>query len=199
MFRQFSSAVCLSCALFPAGGTMSLCAQNRLDSLQRLDEVVVTAKTLSKEVIPVQQLAGAQLQRLGAHSVADAIRYFSGVQIKDYGGVGGLKTVNIRSMGTNHVGVFYDGIELGNHGSGDTLQRTEECPSSTSQRLCLGRKYLFAVSDAPICSRRASAREVHLQDRLLWGSQPFHRVGQAFERAYQFFGKRGIYVHHRAI
>ena len=118
MFRQFSSAVCLSCALFPAGGTMSLCAQNRLDSLQRLDEVVVTAKALSKEVIPVQQLAGAQLQRLGAHSVADAIRYFSGVQIKDYGGVGGLKTVNIRSMGTNHVGVFYDGIELGNAQNG---------------------------------------------------------------------------------
>ena len=118
MFKQFSSAVCLSCALFPAGGTMSLCAQNRLDSLQRLDEVVVTAKALSKEVIPVQQLAGAQLQRLGAHSVADAIRYFSGVQIKDYGGVGGLKTVNIRSMGTNHVGVFYDGIELGNAQNG---------------------------------------------------------------------------------
>ena len=118
MFKQFSSAICLSCALFPAGGTMSLCAQNRLDSLQRLDEVVVTAKALSKEVIPVQQLAGAQLQRLGAHSVADAIRYFSGVQIKDYGGVGGLKTVNIRSMGTNHVGVFYDGIELGNAQNG---------------------------------------------------------------------------------
>ena len=95
-----------------------MCAQNRLDSLQRLDEVVVTAKALSKEVIPVQQLAGAQLQRLGAHSVADAIRYFSGVQIKDYGGVGGLKTVNIRSMGTNHVGVFYDGIELGNAQNG---------------------------------------------------------------------------------
>lgn len=95
-----------------------MCAQNRLDSLQRLDEVVVTAKALSKEGIPVQQLAGAQLQRLGAHSVADAIRYFSGVQIKDYGGVGGLKTVNIRSMGTNHVGVFYDGIELGNAQNG---------------------------------------------------------------------------------
>lgn len=44
--------------------------------------------------------------------------YFSGIQIKDYGGVGGLKTVNIRSMGTNHVGVFYDGIELGNAQNG---------------------------------------------------------------------------------
>lgn len=32
--------------------------------------------------------------------------------------MGGLKTVNIRSMGTNHVGVFYDGIELGNAQNG---------------------------------------------------------------------------------
>ncbi|MFI3266116.1 MAG: TonB-dependent receptor [Rikenellaceae bacterium] len=58
------------------------------------------------------------LDRLSVHSVADAIRYFSGVQIKDYGGIGGLKTVNIRSMGTQHVGVFYDGVELGNAQNG---------------------------------------------------------------------------------
>ena len=46
------------------------------------------------------------------------MRYFSGVQVKDYGGIGGLKTVNIRSMGSQHVGVFYDGIELGNAQNG---------------------------------------------------------------------------------
>ena len=82
-----------------------------------LNEVVVTAR-INKEVIPVQSLSGDKLEKLAAHSVADAIRYFSGVQIKDYGGIGGLKTVNIRSMGTNHVGVFYDGIELGNAQNG---------------------------------------------------------------------------------
>ena len=43
---------------------------------------------------------------------------FAGVQLKDYGGVGGIKTVNIRSMGTNHVGVFYDGIQLSNAQNG---------------------------------------------------------------------------------
>ena len=46
-----------------------------------------------KEVIPVQSLSGDKLEKLAVHSVADAIRYFSGVQIKDYGGIGGLKTV----------------------------------------------------------------------------------------------------------
>ena len=92
-------------------------AQNRLDSLQQLNEVVIIAKPF-QEVIPSQKLTGVQLERLNSHNVADALRYFAGVQIKDYGGIGGLKTVNIRSMGSQHVGVFYDGIQLGNAQNG---------------------------------------------------------------------------------
>jgi len=70
------------------------------------------------EVIPAQKLNGEELKRLNSNSIADALRYFSGVQVKDYGGVGGIKTVNIRSMGTNHTGVVYDGVELGNAQNG---------------------------------------------------------------------------------
>lgn len=88
------------------------------DSVRRIDEVVVTGKLTFQEVMPSQKLKGEQLERLNTHSVADALRYFSGLQIKDYGGVGGIKTVNIRSMGTNHLGIYYDGIELGNAQNG---------------------------------------------------------------------------------
>ena len=101
-FRVLGIGCFLSMALLSS-------AQSKLDSLHHLNEVVVTAR-INKEVIPVQSLSGDKLEKLAAHSVADAIRYFSGV--------GGLKTVNIRSMGTNHVGVFYDGIELGNAQNG---------------------------------------------------------------------------------
>ena len=83
-----------------------------------LREVVVTASLPKVEVIPAQRLVGEELQRLNSNSIADALRYFSGVQVKDYGGVGGIKTVNIRSMGTNHTGVVYDGVELGNAQNG---------------------------------------------------------------------------------
>lgn len=93
-------------------------AQNKLDSIQELQEVVITQRPFSKDIIPVQTLGGAELERLNAHSVADALRYFSGVQLKDYGGIGGLKTINIRSMGSQHVGVFFDGIEIGNAQNG---------------------------------------------------------------------------------
>ncbi|MEA5080603.1 MAG: TonB-dependent receptor [Dysgonamonadaceae bacterium] len=90
-----------------------------VDSLRThtIQEVTVIGRQM-KEIVPAQVLSGEQLQRLNSHSVSDALRYFSGVQIKDYGGIGGLKTVNIRSMGSQHVGVFYDGIQIGNAQNG---------------------------------------------------------------------------------
>jgi outer membrane cobalamin receptor len=92
-------------------------AQNKSDSIRHLVEITVVADRYH-EVVPSQRLSGKKLEALSSFSVADAIRYFSGVQIKDYGGIGGLKTVDIRSMGTNHLGVFYDGIEIGNAQNG---------------------------------------------------------------------------------
>lgn len=106
----------------------------------QLDEFVVYGSPLMKEVIPVQKLSGEQLKNLSSFSVADAIRYFSGVQLKDYGGIGGLKTVNVRSMGTHHVGVFYDGIQLGNAQNGQidlgkfSLENIEEISLYNGQK-----------------------------------------------------------------
>ena len=105
--------------MFTAAFCPLLTAQNEKDSIKStpLTEVVATAKE-QKEIISAQKLSGQELDALNSFSVADAIRYFSGVQLKDYGGVGGLKTINIRSMGTNQVGVFYNGIQLGNAQNG---------------------------------------------------------------------------------
>lgn len=46
--------------------------------------------------------------------VAEILSRFTGVQVKDYGGAGGLKTVNVRSLGSEHVGIFLDGIQIEN-------------------------------------------------------------------------------------
>lgn len=102
---------------------MTLCVALRAQvvdsmSIYDMEHIVVQGSRVTKEVVPVQTLSGGELKRLSSHSVADAMRYFSGVQIKDYGGVGGLKTINVRSMGSQHVGVFYDGVELGNAQNG---------------------------------------------------------------------------------
>ena len=93
-------------------------AQSKLDSVQHVREIVVVSRPAMREVVPSQKLNGELLEQLNTHSVADALRYFSGIQLKDYGGVGGIKTVNIRSMGTHHLGISYDGIQLGNAQNG---------------------------------------------------------------------------------
>lgn len=108
--------------------------------VHHIQEVVVTSRLISRETIPSQTLGGEELKKLNSLSVADALRYFSGLQLKDYGGVGGIKTVNIRSMGTNHLGIFYDGIELGNAQNGQidlgqfSLDNVEEISLYNGQR-----------------------------------------------------------------
>ncbi len=96
-------------------------SEAELDSVYNdfhIDEVQVTARSLTKDIIVPQTLKGEELERLNALNVADAIRYFSGVQIKDFGGVGGIKTINVRSMGSQHTAVYYNGVQIGNAQNG---------------------------------------------------------------------------------
>ena len=121
LLLYFSSlSVTYANTCFHRDTNLSLFTQDtiRNKSADTLSEVTIVAKRLVKEVLPVQTLTGNTLKKLNAYSVADAVRYFAGVQIKDYGGIGGLKTVNIRSLGSQHVGVFYDGIQIGNAQNG---------------------------------------------------------------------------------
>ena len=108
-----AALVIIACCL-----NLSVWAQSKLDSVQHVREIVVVSRPAMREVVPSQKLNGEMLEKLNTHSVADALRYFSGIQLKDYGGVGGIKTVNIRSMGTHHLGISYDGVQLGNAQNG---------------------------------------------------------------------------------
>ncbi|WP_041537227.1 TonB-dependent receptor plug domain-containing protein [Pseudopedobacter saltans] len=86
-----------------------------------LEEVQVKALKQSRILVspvPMQILSASDLQRINTFSIADAVRYLSGVQLKDYGGVGGLRTINVRSLGANHTAVFYDGLQLTNAQNG---------------------------------------------------------------------------------
>ena len=80
-----------------------------------LEEVVVVSNHKGKEgraTAPLQILTGEVLEGLNAIQVADAVKHFSGVMVKDYGGIGGLKTVSVRSLGASHTAVSYDGIAV---------------------------------------------------------------------------------------
>ena len=108
----------LSLTLLLALGVGAKAETTQKDSIQTIKGVEITARLTQREIVPAQSLKNADLQRLNSQSIADALRFFSGIQLKDYGGVGGIKTVDIRSMGTHHLGIFYDGIDLGNAQNG---------------------------------------------------------------------------------
>ena len=86
-----------------------------------LDSLVVTEsrlRTVTESSSPLQRLSGEDIRRLGVSNVGDAMKHLSGVAVRDYGGVGGMKTVGIRGLGAQHTAVFYDGVAVGDCQSG---------------------------------------------------------------------------------
>lgn len=57
---------------------------------------------------------------LNSGSIAEAARFLPGIQVKDYGGIGGLKTVSLRSLGANYTTVLYNGMILSDAQGGQT-------------------------------------------------------------------------------
>ena len=157
-------------------------SMHMLDSLDfQISEVEVTARTLQKDVIIPQTLKGAELQRLNALSVADALRYFSGVQLKDYGGVGGIKTINIRSMGSQHTAVYYNGVQLGNAQNGQvdlgrfSLDNMEEIQLYNGQKsdIFQSAREFGAAGNVYLTTRKPYFREgekVHVHAQMRAGS-----------------------------
>jgi len=134
---------------------------NRKDSVKQMNEVMVTYKRPVKTIATSQTLSGADLQALSTTSVADALKYFSGVQIKDYGGLGGLKTVNVRSLGAQHVGVYVDGIRITNAQNGTVDLGKFSLSSMESVSLYNANKLDYCQS----ASEYASGATIYLQTR----------------------------------
>ena len=113
--RQLASFFLLLCPLSMTAQTVTN------DSTQTIEEVVVKGFRIPGNVLastPIQTLSHTDMERLGIHDMGDALKRFAGVQVKDYGGVGGMKTVNIRGLGAGHTGVTYDGVQVGDCQSG---------------------------------------------------------------------------------
>ncbi len=101
-----ATAYCL--AFIPA----KLYAQT--DTARKLKEVTVKTAPIPQvqTIVPSQQISANDFNRYSAYNIADAVRDFAGVNIKDYGGIGGLKTVSVRGLGADHLAVLYDGIAV---------------------------------------------------------------------------------------
>lgn len=87
----------------------------------KLGEVLVSghgASAIQESTVPTQVIGKVSIERLGIQSMADAVRRFAGVVVKDYGGIGGLKTVSVRGFGAEHTAVSLDGVTISDAQSG---------------------------------------------------------------------------------
>lgn len=179
-------------------GTVTVSAQEYVvpahaDSIRHISEVVVSSRMSMRQTIPSATLKGEELRRMSSLSVADALRYFSGLQLKDYGGVGGIKTVNIRSMGSNHLGVFYDGIELGNAQNGQidlgqfSLDNVEEISLYNGQKSAVFQPAVDFGNAGSVYIRTrmprfADGRRSNLVARVKYGSSDTFRFSTLWEQ-----------------
>ena len=109
----------LLCAwLFPFA---ALSAQVDTTTYHQLSGVEVLGKvrpSTTRESTPLQVMDKAGIERLGVQDLSEAVKRFSGVTVQDYGGIGGLKTVSVRSLGAKHTAVCYDGVTVTDAQSG---------------------------------------------------------------------------------
>lgn len=173
-FSDLCKGSALAAAIL-AAAAMPCHAEESPDSVTSLKELVVTADA---DPSPGQTIDLRQIESIPSASVADALKYLAGVQIKDYGGLGGLKTINVRSLGAQHVGVYIDGIRLTNAQNGTvdlgkySLSTLESVSLYNANRL----------DECQSASEYASAATVYLQTRrperdsltLLAGIGSFH-------------------------
>ncbi len=100
-------------------------AQEKKDSISgkvhQLDAVTVTARRMPAKITSatsVQVLSKEDLKNLGLQNMGDAVKRFAGTNVRDYGGIGGLKTVSVRNLGAAHTAVSYDGVAISNTQAG---------------------------------------------------------------------------------
>ncbi len=138
---------CALLALLFAATTLSLFAQEVKTTQEEQKQVYLEAIEVSteaaqpvvKQSTPQQILRQEKMETLGMSELHEAVRTFSGVNITDYGGVGGVKTVSVRSLGAHHTALSYDGVVVSNAQGGQvdigsfTLDNIEEVSLTIGQ------------------------------------------------------------------
>lgn len=107
----------------------------------RLAGVEVSAMRVDdklKSTAPAHNLDSRQMLTTGVTDIGDAIRRLPGINLRDYGGSGGMKTISVRGLGTQHTGILYDGVSLGDIQGGQIDLSRYSLDNLTSLTLNIG-------------------------------------------------------------
>lgn len=150
------------CCLF-----IGLNAQNDTLLKGKMTEFVVEAEPIPAQIFaiqPIQKMSKEEMKQISTFQLSDVIKHFAGTIVKDYGGIGGMKTVSVRGLGSQHTGVLFNGIPLTDSQTGqidigkmamEYLESVSLSNGSTSNMLASARENAFGavlniVSENPV-------------------------------------------------
>lgn len=111
----------LLCAFALPGKAFTVATDTVGNDAIAIKEVEVSARRTSENITsakPLQVIGKEEIDILGYQSIADIAKKFAGASVKDYGGIGGMKTVSVRNIGAHHTAVSYDGVTISNTQAG---------------------------------------------------------------------------------
>ena len=122
LIRAFVAMLSLSYSTAPAAMLLPRCpAAGDTTEVRHMGTASVSGHKTTADVLatkPLQTMERTEIEALGLENVAEAVKRFAGTTVRDYGGVGGMKTVSVRNLGAHHTAVSYDGIVVSNTQAG---------------------------------------------------------------------------------
>lgn len=177
-----------------------------------LQEFEVVSERVRREVTstaPLFNLTSERMKTMGVTDISDALHRLPGINIRDYGGAGGMKTVSVRGFGTTHTGVIYDGIVLSDCQSGKIDLSRYSLDNVGSLSLIVGDNsdiFVPAKASASAASIIISSMSVpgpmdslwHVIGQMRFGSfgtyNPYFKVGKSLTPKFSF-SVIGEYTH----
>ncbi len=179
---------------------------------RNLQEFEVVSERVRREVTstaPLFNLTDERMKTMGVTDISDALHRLPGINIRDYGGAGGMKTVSVRGFGTTHTGVIYDGIVLSDCQSGKIDLSRYSLDNVGSLSLIVGDNsdiFVPAKASASAASIIISSMSVpgpmdslwHVTGQMRFGSfgtyNPYFKVGKSLTPKFSF-SVIGEYTH----
>lgn len=190
-----------------------VCSAQQPDSLYSiLDDLDVVAHRLKEDVrssSPLFKLTDKKMKRMGVTDLTDALHRLPGLNIRDYGGAGGMKTVSVRGFGTTHTGVVYDGVVLSDCQSGKidlsrySLDNVDDISLVIGDSNDIFTPAKAAASAATITINTGSVpffndSLLHLTAQMRVGSfgmvNPYVKIGKSLSKSFSF-SAIGEYIH----
>ena len=87
----------------------------QVDTVHSLEQVEVSsqrAPSTLRTAVPTQVVDAEKIESQGLLQLSDAVRQMAGVTLKDYGGIGGIKTVSARGLGSQFSTLTIDGVAV---------------------------------------------------------------------------------------